>query len=83
MIHLLCLVVPGLGRNLFSVKQGMCNVVISIFNTNNPTLEADKFTFPLQEQGYGLYSFSLNLTDGSSGTELAVQAATPNCRIGD
>ena len=42
-----CLVVPGLGRDLLSVKQAACNGVVFIFDMNTPRLETDKFTIPL------------------------------------
>ena len=34
LIQLSCLIVPGLGRNLFSVKQAARNGVVSIFHMN-------------------------------------------------
>ena len=49
LIQVSVLVVPGLGRNLFSVKQPSRNGVVSIFDEHNPRLEASKFTLPLQE----------------------------------
>ena len=75
LIQLSCLIVPGLGRNLFSVKQTARNDVVSIFNMTNPRLETHNHTFPLQELGHDLYSFSLDLAGGGSGPELAIQAA--------
>ena len=75
LIQLSCLIVPGLGRNLFSVKQAARNGVVSIFDMNNPILEANKLTFPLQAVGRDLYYFSLDLTRGGNGPELAMQAA--------
>ena len=38
LIQLSCLIVPGLGRNLFSVKQAARNGVVSIFDMTNPKL---------------------------------------------
>ncbi|CAN0098703.1 unnamed protein product [Sphacelaria rigidula] len=49
LVQISCLVVPGLGRNLFSVKQATRNGVVSIFDMNNPRLETNNFTVPLQE----------------------------------
>ena len=75
LIQLSWLIVPGLGRNLFSVKQAVRNGVVSIFDMNNPRLEANILTFPLQAVGHDLYYFSLDLTRGGNGPELAMQAA--------
>ena len=72
LVQLSCLIVPGLGRNLFSVKQAARSGIISIFDMDNPRLEANNFTLPLQELGCDLYSFSLDLTN-ASGAELAMQ----------
>ena len=49
LIQISVLVVPGLGRNLFSVKQASRNGVVSMFDKYNPRLEANNFTLPLQE----------------------------------
>ena len=72
--QLSCLVVPSLGRELFSVKQAAHNGVVSIFDMNNPRLEAKKLTFLLQALGRDL-SFSLDLTHAGNGPEPAMQAA--------
>ena len=69
-----CLIVPGLGRNLFSVKHAARNGVASIFNMTNPRRETYSHTFPLQDLGHDLYSFSLDLAGGGNGTELAMHA---------
>ena len=75
LIQISVLIVPGLGRNLFSVKQASRNGVVSIFDKYNPRLEANNFTLPLQELENDLYFFSLDLVSGSSAPELAMQAA--------
>ena len=75
LIQISVLIVPGLGRNLFSVKQASRNGVISIFDKYNPRLEANNFTLPLQKLENDLYFFSLDLVSGSSAPELATQAA--------
>ena len=41
---------------------------------NNPRLKANKLTFPRQELGHHLYSFSLDLTHGGNWSELAMPA---------
>ena len=75
LIQISVLIVTGLGRNLFSVKQASRNGVVSIFDKYNPRLEANNFTLPLQELENDLYFFSLDLVSGSSAPELAMQAA--------
>ena len=75
LIQISVLIVPGLGGNLFSVKQASRNGVVSIFDKCNPRLEANNFTLPLQELGNDLYFFSLDIVSGSSASELAMQAA--------
>ena len=73
--QLSCLIAPGLGRNLFSVKQAARNGALSIFDMTNPRLETHNHTFPLQELRHDLYYFSLDNASGGSGPELAMQAA--------
>ena len=75
LIQISVLIVPGLGCNLFSVKQASRNGVVSIFDKYNPKLEANNFTLPLQELENDLYFFSVDLVSGSSAPELAMQAA--------
>ena len=75
LIQISVLIVPGLGRNLFSVKQASRNGVVSIFDKYNPRLKANNFTLPLQELENDPYFFSLDLVSGSSAPELAMQAA--------
>ena len=75
LIQISMLIVPGLGRNLFSVKQASRNGVVSIVDKYNPRLEANNFTLPLQELENDLYFSSLDLVSGSSASELAMQAA--------
>ena len=66
---------PGLGGNLFSVKQAARNGVVPIFDMTNSRLETHNHTFPLQELGHDLYCFSLDLAGDDNGPELAMQAA--------
>ena len=49
--------------------------MVSTFDMKNPGLLAHKFTFPPQEVGHNLYSFSLDLADGSNGPVLQMQTA--------
>ena len=57
LIQISVLIVPGLGRNLSSVKQASRNGVVSIFDKYNPRLEANNFTLLLQELENDLYFF--------------------------
>ncbi|CAM9166972.1 unnamed protein product, partial [Sphacelaria rigidula] len=75
LVQISCLVVPGLGRNLFSVKQATKKGVVSIFEINNPRLETNNFTVPLQELESGLNFFSLGVISGNDAPGLAMQAA--------
>ena len=75
LIQISVLIVPGLGRNPFSVKQASRNGVVSIFDKYNPRLEANNFTLPLQELENDLHFFSMDLVSGSSAPELRMQAA--------
>ena len=49
LIQISVLIVPDLGRNLFSIKQASRNGLVSIFDKYNPRLEANNFTLLLQE----------------------------------
>lgn len=75
-VQLYCPVVPDLGRNLFLVKQAAYNGLVSIFDMDNPKLESSNFT-PSVSRAFMRppYSFSLDLTDGSSMPGLAMQVA--------
>ena len=75
LIQLSSPIAPGLGRNLFSVKQAARNDVVSVADMTNPMLETHNHTFPLQELGHNLYSFSLDLDGSDNGPELVMQAA--------
>ena len=75
LIQISMLIVPGFGRNLFSVKQASRNRIVSIFDKHNPRLEANNFTLPLQDLEIDLHLFSLDLVSGRNAPELAMQAA--------
>ena len=66
LIQISVLIVPGLGRNLFSIKQASRNGVASIFDKYNPRLEANNFTLPLQELENDLYFFGWTLSVGAA-----------------
>ena len=65
LIQLSSLIVPGLGRNLFSVKQAARNDVVSIFDMTNPRLETHNHALLLQELGHDLYSCLLYTSDAA------------------
>ena len=75
LIQISVLIVPGLGRSLFSIKQASRNGVVFMFDKHNPRLEINNFTLALQELENYLYLFSLALVSGSSAPELPMQAA--------
>ena len=77
------MVVPGLGRSLFCLKQTAWNGVGSALDMDIPTLEKDSFAVPLQHLRYNLYPFSVGPSDGSDTIVLAIQASTNTIGIGD
>ena len=69
------LVVPTIGRNLFSVKTATRNVIVSIFDRENPRLEAFGVNLPLCGEQDNLHLFVLGLSaDAYGATELAMNA---------
>lgn len=54
-VKISCLIVPGLGCNLFLVKQAARNGIVSFFNKDNSRLEAVISTLQLQKLGCDLY----------------------------
>ena len=70
-------IVPGIGRNLFSVKSATKKGVISIFDFDNPRLELSGITVPLRAEDDDLYSLVFYLSaDNQGGKELAMNAMT-------
>ena len=68
-------VVPTIVRNLFLVKTATRNGIVSIFDRENPRLEAFAITLPLRGEQDDLYSFVLDLrADAYGATELAINA---------
>ena len=71
------LIVPGIERNLFSVKSATKKGVVSIFDFNNPKLELSGITVPLRAEDDDLYSLVLDLSaDSHGGKEMAMNAMT-------
>ena len=70
-------IVPGIGRNLFSVKSATKKGVISIFDFDNPRLELSGITVPLRAEDDDIYSLVFYLSaDNQGGKELAMNAMT-------
>ena len=68
---------PGIGRNLFSVKSVTKEGVVFIFDFDNPRLELSGITVPLRARDDDLYSLVFDLsTDSHGGKELAMNAMT-------
>ena len=71
------LVVPTIGRDLFSVKKAIGKGAVSIFDHENSRLESFRATVPLREEHDDLYLFTLDLSAGGYGrTELAMNIAS-------
>ena len=69
------LVVPAIGPNLFSMKTATQNGIVSIFDRENPRLEAFGVTLLLRGEQDDLFSFVLDLiADAYRATELAMNA---------
>ena len=76
-IRIAILIVPGIGRNLFSVKSATKKGVVSIFDLDNPRLELSGITVPLRAEDDDLYSLVFDLSaDSHGGKELAMTAMT-------
>ena len=71
------LIVPGIGRNLFSVQSATKKGVVSIFDFDNPRLELSGITVQLRGEDDALYSLVFDLSADSHGVkELAMDAIT-------
>ena len=55
-------VVPGIGRNPFSVMAAAKKGIATIFDYENSRLEGFNVTMPLQNESDDLYSFVLELS---------------------
>ena len=66
---------PGIGRNIFSVKTAARKGIVFIFDVNKPRQEAGGITVPLRGENDDLYSSKLDLSaDGYAGKELSMSA---------
>ena len=67
---------PGIGRNVFSVKPATKKGVVSIFDFDNPRLELSGITVPLRADD-DLYSLVFDLSaDSHGGKELVTNELT-------
>ena len=70
-------IVPGTGRNLFSVKSAKKKGVVSIFDLNNPRPKLSSIAVPLRAEDDDLFSLAFDLSAGSHGDkELAMNTMT-------
>ena len=77
LVRIQILVVPTIGRNLFSVKTATRNGTVSIFDHKNPRLAAFGMTLPLRREQDDSNSFVLDLSADAYGTaELAMNAVS-------
>ena len=77
LVRIQILVVPTIWRILFSVKTATRNDIVSIFDCENPRLEAFGITLPLRREQDNLYSFVLDLgADAYGATDLAMNAVS-------
>ena len=68
-------VVPGIGRNPFSVTTSAKEGIATIFDYENPRLEGFNVTVPLRNESGDLCSFVLDFSaDGYGAKELAIYA---------
>ena len=56
------LIVPGIGRNLFSAKTAARKGIVRIFNANKLRLKAGDITVALGAENDELYFFKLDLS---------------------
>ena len=71
------LIVPGIGRNIFSVESATKKGVVSISDFDNSRLELSDITIPLRAEDGDLYSLVFDFsTDSHGGKELAMNAMT-------
>ena len=67
--------VPGIGRNLFSVMTAAKKGIVTIFDYENPMLERFNVTVPLWSESGDPYSFVLDLSaDRYGAKDLAMNA---------
>ena len=76
-VRIQILAVPTIRRSLFSVKTATRNGIVSIFDRENPRLEAFGVTLSLRGEQDDLYSFVLDLSAGVYGaTELTMKVVS-------
>ena len=70
------IVVPGLGKNLFSVAMSSATSVVSVFDCVRPRLEMRSVVLPMDRLGDDrtLYSFSMDLVRDSAGAAMRAES---------
>ena len=63
------LIVPGIGRNIFSVKSATKKGIVSIFDFDNFRLELSGITVPLRTEHNDLYSCVFDLSADCHGAK--------------
>ena len=74
-------VVPGIGRNLFSVMTAAKESIATIADYKNPRLEGFDVTVPLQNENGDLYSFVLDLSAERYGAKELAMNAVANAQV--
>ncbi|CAN0421397.1 unnamed protein product, partial [Scytosiphon promiscuus] len=78
-ISLSVYIVPGLGRNLMSVKASANKGVVTIFENERSRLQVAESVLPLTPPvSEDLYSFELKFSDGSDNNGVAFRAESAN-----
>ena len=74
-------VVPGIGRNLFSVMTAVKISIMTIFDLENPRLEGINVTVPLRSKSDDLYLFVLDLIAGRYSTKELAMNTVANAQV--
>ena len=74
-------VVPGIGRNLFSVMTTTKKSIVAIFNYENPRLEGFNVTLPLRSESSYFYSLVLDLSADRYGAKDLAMNAVANAQV--
>ena len=75
------MVVPGIGRNLFSVMTAAKKGIATIFDYESPRLEGFNATVPLRSERGDLYSFVLDLSAHRYGAKKLAMNAVTNAQV--
>ena len=81
LVWVVIVVVPGIGRNLFSVMTATKKGITTIFGYENPRLEGFNVTVPLRSESGDLYSFVLDLSADRYGAKELAMNAVANAQV--